>query len=266
MLGRRIDLLFRDSHGRRLLVELKWGAIKDEHIGQLLSYEGTLISTDHPDLRVMLVGTRVPPNIRRALDHHGISWKEIGPSQIAALLTRSGELEFAARFEQSNSLSEVSARKHARKTGPEHSTEVPSLASAQHGTTPALLAIVDLKWFDQAREEFREGKEEIYFGTSSTQIGPALRLPVQTVYFKTSGRPEIIASAPFVDARTENIPEKRLQGLEHDAGWKYYYGFREIALLQSPIPISALRYFSTGKEIRPDVPGPCVIQDPLKRD
>ena len=70
--GRRIDLLFLDQHGRRLLVELKWGALKDKHIGQLLAYEGSLVSADNPDIRIMLVGTRVPPNIARALDHHGV--------------------------------------------------------------------------------------------------------------------------------------------------------------------------------------------------
>jgi hypothetical protein len=80
--GRRIDLLFRDSFGRRLLIELKAGPIKDEHIGQLLSYEGSLVSGDDPSIRVMLVGTRVPPNLRRALDHHGIAWKELTVPQI----------------------------------------------------------------------------------------------------------------------------------------------------------------------------------------
>lgn len=84
--GRRIDLLFRDAHERQLIIELKNGPIKDEHIGQILSYEGTLLSPDRPDIRVMLVGTRVPPNIRRALDHHGIAWKELSHESIEKFL------------------------------------------------------------------------------------------------------------------------------------------------------------------------------------
>lgn len=44
--GRRMDLLFADARGGTLLAELKWGPIKDEHIGQLMSYEGMLLSHD----------------------------------------------------------------------------------------------------------------------------------------------------------------------------------------------------------------------------
>jgi len=75
--GRRMDLLFEDKFKRKLIIELKRGPIKDDHIGQVLSYEGTLLSAEDPTIRVMLVGNRVPPNIQRSLDHHGIAWKEI---------------------------------------------------------------------------------------------------------------------------------------------------------------------------------------------
>ncbi len=34
--GRRIDLLFKDTFGRQLIVELKAGPIKDEHIGSIV--------------------------------------------------------------------------------------------------------------------------------------------------------------------------------------------------------------------------------------
>ncbi len=59
--GRRIDLLFKDTHQRQLLVELKWGPIRDEHIGQIMHYAGGVLAHDRPDLRVMLIGPRVPP-------------------------------------------------------------------------------------------------------------------------------------------------------------------------------------------------------------
>ena len=75
--GRRMDLLFEDKFRRRLIVELKIGPIKDVHIGQVLSYEGMLLSGEDPTIRVMLIGNRVPPNIQRSLDHHGIAWCEI---------------------------------------------------------------------------------------------------------------------------------------------------------------------------------------------
>jgi hypothetical protein len=92
--GRRIDLLFEDRFGRQLLVELKAGPIKDEHIGQILSYEGMLLSHENPTIRVMLIGTRVPPNIQKSLDHHGIAWREISHSRLRAFLEEKNDIKF----------------------------------------------------------------------------------------------------------------------------------------------------------------------------
>jgi hypothetical protein len=85
--GRKMDILFEDKFGRKLIIELKNGPIKDEHVGQIMAYEGMLLSGDDPTIRVMLVGTRVPPNIRKALDHHGIAWKEISHTQLQIFLS-----------------------------------------------------------------------------------------------------------------------------------------------------------------------------------
>ncbi|MGD9579620.1 MAG: endonuclease NucS domain-containing protein [Syntrophorhabdus sp.] len=87
ILGRRIDLLFRDTFGRKLLIELKVGPIKDEHVGQILAYEGLILSADYPTLRIMLIANRVPPNIRRSLDHHGIAWREVSLLQLRDFLS-----------------------------------------------------------------------------------------------------------------------------------------------------------------------------------
>lgn len=98
MYGRRMDLLFEDAFQRKLIVELKVGPIKDQHIGQVLSYEGMLLSADDPSIRVMLVGNRVPPNLRRSLDHHGIAWKEISVSSVLAYLVDKGDSEMLGLF------------------------------------------------------------------------------------------------------------------------------------------------------------------------
>jgi len=86
--GRRMDLLFEDRFKRKLIVELKIGPIKDVHIGQVLSYEGILLSAEDPTIRVMLIGNRVPPNIQRTLDHHGIAWREITLSFLKEFLVK----------------------------------------------------------------------------------------------------------------------------------------------------------------------------------
>lgn len=97
--GRRMDILFEDKFKRKLIIELKAGPIKDDHIGQILSYEGMLLSADDPTIRVMLVGTRVPPNIQRSLDHHGIAWKEITFSFLKDFLKNKGDESFNHLFE-----------------------------------------------------------------------------------------------------------------------------------------------------------------------
>lgn len=96
--GRRIDLLFEDKFKRKLIVELKNGPIKDENVGQIMSYEGMILSDEDPSVRVMLVGTRVPPNIQRSLDHHGIAWKEISHSKFKEILMMNNEVNLLKLF------------------------------------------------------------------------------------------------------------------------------------------------------------------------
>ena len=48
--GSRMDILFEDKFKRKLIIELKAGPIKDEHIGQILTYEGIIISAEDPTI------------------------------------------------------------------------------------------------------------------------------------------------------------------------------------------------------------------------
>ncbi len=84
--GKYVDLLFEDRFGHKLIIELKRGVIKREHIAQLLDYEGHFVSQSNPDVRVMLIGNRVPTNLRNSLDHHGFEWKEISVSRLIEYL------------------------------------------------------------------------------------------------------------------------------------------------------------------------------------
>jgi endonuclease NucS-like protein len=96
--NRRMDLLFEDQHRNKLIIELKVGPIKDEHMGQILAYEGMILSAEDPTVRVMLIGTRVPLNIQKALDHHGIVWKELKITQLKEYLTRVDDRELLSRI------------------------------------------------------------------------------------------------------------------------------------------------------------------------
>ena len=113
--GRRMDLLFEDKFRRKLIVELKIGPIKDVHIGQVLSYEGMLLSGEDPTIRVMLISNRVPPNIQRTLDHHGIAWREITLSYLKEFLMKRNDDEFLDLFE----FYEPASIKKFSKTEPE---------------------------------------------------------------------------------------------------------------------------------------------------
>ena len=112
--GRRIDILFEDKFKRELLVELKSGPIKDEHIGQILSYEGMLLSADDPTIRIMLIGTRVPPNLQRSLDHHGIIWKEITYFKLESFLKTKNDEEFLSFFDSQED--DFKSRKNIKET------------------------------------------------------------------------------------------------------------------------------------------------------
>ena len=100
MYGRRMDLVFSDRFQRTLITELKWGPIKDAHIGQIMAYEGILRSSADPSIRVMLIGTRVPPNLRVSLDHHGIAWREITPVDLISFLGSKGDVALLRVFEE----------------------------------------------------------------------------------------------------------------------------------------------------------------------
>ena len=96
--GKLIDLLFEDRHGQKLIVELKKGTILREHIGQIMDYEGYLLSPEDPNIRVMLIGNPVPPNFRRSLEHHGFKWREITLSHLSDFLKNIGDNEFWGCF------------------------------------------------------------------------------------------------------------------------------------------------------------------------
>lgn len=100
--NRRMDILFEDRFGSTLIVELKRGAIKDTHVGQIMAYEGLILSADDPTIRVMLIGTRVPPNIRKSLDHHGIAWREISYTRLKDYVQSKNDMEFIRYFEDEN--------------------------------------------------------------------------------------------------------------------------------------------------------------------
>jgi len=92
--GKIMDILLEDRFGQKLIVELKVGPIGRKHIGQVMEYEGAILSIEEPTARIMLIGNRVPPNFQRALDHHGIEWKELSFSHLKEFLETKNDKAF----------------------------------------------------------------------------------------------------------------------------------------------------------------------------
>jgi hypothetical protein len=267
--GRRIDLLFEDRFKQKLVVELKWGPIKDEHVGQIMYYQGALLSGPDP-VRTMLVGTRVPPAIQKSLDFNGLACKEIRLPALVEFLRSKGETDLLRAFEADLPLSE--AQMKSKLSSP---AAIP--ADAPHTSlsgSPALFAPVAQHWLDEAVADFRDGKKRIRFGCNSRQLGPALKYKdlIEKVYFKPTGRGEISACARFLGIDqgnpsddTGNPSKDRLSGSKStDDLWRawYYYGFCDLDLTIAPIPLASIRRYSNkpllGKNNRLSA---CVIRD-----
>jgi Endonuclease NucS C-terminal domain len=109
--GKYVDLIFRDRFGQKLIVELKIGAVKRKDVAQLLDYEGYFLSESDPTIRVMLIGNRVPENLRRSLDHHGFEWKEIQVSTLITFLKDKKDQALLDRLSKAKKIDETNISK-----------------------------------------------------------------------------------------------------------------------------------------------------------
>ena len=75
--GLNIDILFQDRETKRLAVQVRTLPFEHEHIGEIVSYQEAVLSSEAGDLRLMLVADKIPENLQTALQHNGVSWKEI---------------------------------------------------------------------------------------------------------------------------------------------------------------------------------------------
>lgn len=105
--GKIMDVLFEDQFKDKLIVELKVGPIDRKHVGQVMEYEGGVLNIEEPTARIMLVGNRVPPNLQKALDHHGIEWREISFSYLKEFLRKKNDIEMLGLFEKQDIFSNI---------------------------------------------------------------------------------------------------------------------------------------------------------------
>lgn len=75
--GKRVDLILTDRFGDTLIVELKKGVIRREHIGQLAEYLGHVGEGEEGRIRIMLIGSVIPQYLRRGMERLGIEFREM---------------------------------------------------------------------------------------------------------------------------------------------------------------------------------------------
>ncbi len=136
--GKRVDVLFEDRYGQQLIIEIKKDAVKREHVGQLFDYEGHFVSSDNPNVRVMLVGNIVPENFRRSLDHHGIEWRELTIASLINFLRQKRDFELLSRF-----TSEEPPTHDIQKPQSYSSGTMKDLSTEEAMGTPTILARTD---------------------------------------------------------------------------------------------------------------------------
>lgn len=102
--GKRVDLLFRDRFNEKLIVEVKKDTVNRNALGQVLEYEGYILSEKDPTARVMIVANRIPLNLKTAMDHHGIEWREITLRSLKEYLVIKNDKDFLHLFEQEGDL------------------------------------------------------------------------------------------------------------------------------------------------------------------
>jgi hypothetical protein len=86
--GKRIDILFEDRFNEKLIIELKKDNLDRNALSQVMEYEGFILSEKDPTTRVMLIANRIPLNLKIAMDHHGIEYKEITHKHLLEFLEK----------------------------------------------------------------------------------------------------------------------------------------------------------------------------------
>jgi hypothetical protein len=81
--GLRVDLLFQNKSGQKVVLELKKDAITREDVGQTLQYAGLIENS-----RVILGAPFIADTIKKAFDHYGIEYIEFKLAKISELYDR----------------------------------------------------------------------------------------------------------------------------------------------------------------------------------
>jgi hypothetical protein len=114
--GKRIDMLFEDRFKEKLIIELKKDNLDRNALSQVMEYEGYILSEKDPSARVMLIANRIPLNLKKAMDHHGIEYKEITYKQLMEFLEQKDQSLLNLITEQQQEVIDKPAQKDNSQT------------------------------------------------------------------------------------------------------------------------------------------------------
>ncbi|MGB2630490.1 MAG: hypothetical protein WBD24_02095 [Candidatus Omnitrophota bacterium] len=91
--GQEVDMLMEDQFRKKLVVQVRTDPIKEENLGEVLSYQEAILSGEAPNVSVMLIAIKIPPHLQKTFDHNGVAWKEVTLFQIEEHLSSKGDME-----------------------------------------------------------------------------------------------------------------------------------------------------------------------------
>jgi hypothetical protein len=89
--GRRIDILFEDKFGRKIVIEVKRGILTREASGQIIEYYGLLKQEyGNSPIELILVANNIPAERKTFLENAGIECKELSYNRLLSLANKFG--------------------------------------------------------------------------------------------------------------------------------------------------------------------------------
>ncbi|MCF6157738.1 MAG: DUF91 domain-containing protein [wastewater metagenome] len=88
--GKKLDILFEDINGQKLVVEVKLVATRKD-IAQLLDYAGHILEGEKIPIRVVLAANRIPENFKRSFEYFGIEYIELASDYLLEYLKKKND-------------------------------------------------------------------------------------------------------------------------------------------------------------------------------
>ena len=157
--SKRIDLLFIDETGRKLIVEVKIGTLCPTDIGQLSEYCHYVFEKDGVRPRGMLVGAHVPDEIRGAAGFNGFECKCLTLGHLEQLMWERGDREMLDPLRSSSASaaprvvasSTEPPNQNLWRTRPDRSDERAGVSSEPPHSAHSQTDILDLSIADMLR-------------------------------------------------------------------------------------------------------------------